>query len=81
MIEEDFFWGTYVQGVAIGDTSPENSYGWATVEAHDTEVDNAFYSIIDTGSTAIMISALYFEDYLTKIMEKVPDVNWTLANN
>ena len=28
MIEEDFFWGDYCQGVGIGDTNAANTYSW-----------------------------------------------------
>ena len=31
------------------------------------------YSIIDTGATSIMISSIYYESYIEKIMELVPD--------
>ena len=35
------------------------------------------YSVIDTGATSIMISNLYYESYIEKIMELVPDgVSW-----
>ena len=78
MIEEDFFWSGYCQGVAIGDTTEANVYSWGTTDDYTTEKNNAFYSIIDTGSTALMISALYFESLITKIMAKVPDAEWSL---
>jgi len=77
MIEEDFFWGDYCQGVAIGTTDPLNTYAWEGLAEYDTEVDNAFYSIIDTGSTALMISSLYYESLVIKMMEKVPEVEWS----
>ena len=32
-------------------------------------VDNAFYSIIDTGSSAINFSSLYFQDFIEKIFD------------
>lgn len=37
MIEEDFFWGDYCQGVAIGDTLAENAYSWETLPDYSTE--------------------------------------------
>lgn len=39
MIEEDFFWGDYCQGVAIGDTKSKNTYSWAPLPDYDTEVN------------------------------------------
>lgn len=53
---------------------------WGT---HETvsEIDNTFYSIIDTGSTALMISSLYYEAYIQQIMARVPDVFWEYKNN
>jgi hypothetical protein len=77
MIAEDFFWAEYCQGVAIGDTSVENTYSWGVLDDYTTEKDQAFYSIIDTGSTALVISSLYFESLITKIFAKVDSsVEW-----
>jgi len=76
-IEEDFFWGQFCQGVAIGDTTAPNSYAWAELEGYTTwRSDNSFYSIIDTGSTAIMISSVYFESLILNIFARVPEANW-----
>ena len=75
-IEEDFFWADYCQGVAIGDTNTSNTYSWQVLNDYDTEKDQAFYSVIDTGSSVLWISALYYEDMILKMMEKVPEVEW-----
>ena len=80
MIEEDFFYGQYCQGIAIGDTSVENTMVWGTQDTK-SELDNTFYSIIDTGSTALMISSLYYEAYIQQIMARVPDVFWEYKND
>ena len=32
MLEEDFFYGQYSQGVAFGDTNVENTMVWGTLE-------------------------------------------------
>ena len=69
MVEDDFFWGDYCQGVAIGNTNAANTYSWQSLPDYSTEVDQTFYSIVDTGSTALMISALYYESLIVKMME------------
>ncbi len=75
---EDYFWGAFCQGVAFGDTSEANSYAWATLDSHTTSTPEGFYSIIDTGSTAMIISAAYFESFITNLFARVPGtVNWT----
>ena len=77
LLEEDFFWGSFCQGVAIGNLTDTNSYAWAELEGYSTwNADNSFYSIIDTGSTAIMISAVYFESLVLNIFARVPQANW-----
>ena len=42
---------------------------WGSLENVDTEVDNTFYTIVDTGSTALMISDISFESLIEKIMD------------
>ncbi len=71
LIPEDYFWGTFCQGVAFGDTSDMNSYAWAALDTHATWENNSFYSIIDTGSTAMIISAAYFESFVANLMARV----------
>ena len=80
MLEEDFFWGNYCEGVAFGDTKAANSYGWGTLDNYDLEKGNSFYSFFDTGASALMISALYYEAFIYKIFEKVPEAVWTYQN-
>ena len=41
---------------------------WGTLDNVDTEVDNTFYTIVDSGSTALMISDFYYESLIEKIM-------------
>ena len=55
MLEEDFFWAGYCQGVAIGDTEKKNTYRWGPIEDSKTETNGALYSILDTGSSSLMI--------------------------
>ena len=63
--------------MAIGNLNDTNSYAWAELEGYSTwNPDNSFYSIIDTGSTAIMISAVYFESLILNIFARVPNANW-----
>ena len=80
MIEDDFFWAEYCQGVAIGDTTIANTYSWQSLPDYSTEQNQAFYSVIDTGSTALMISALYYEDLIVKMMDKAPSVSWSFQD-
>ena len=77
MLEEDFFWAGYCQGVAIGNADVENTYRWGSLEDSNTEVDGALYSIFDTGSSSLMIGQMYYDSLINKIMEKVPDVTWS----
>ena len=77
MIEEDFFWAGYCQGVAIGNVKKQNTYRWGTLEDSNTEKKGALYSIFDTGASSLMIGQMYYDSLITKIMEKVPDVKWS----
>ena len=55
---------------------------WGSLDNVDTEVDNTFYTIVDTGSTALMISDIYYESLIEKIMEKVPArVEWEFRDD
>ena len=64
-IQEDFYYADYCQGVAIGDTGAANTYAWENYgEYAETVVINSIYSIIDSGATAIMISTLYYENFI-----------------
>ena len=55
---------------------------WGTLDNVDTEVDNTFYTIVETGSTALMISDIYYESLIEKIMEKVPArVEWEFRDD
>ena len=55
---------------------------WGSLDNVDTEVDNMFYTIIDTGSTALMISDIYYESLIEKIMDEVPTrVEWEFRND
>ena len=77
MIKEDFFWGFYGAGIAIG--TIENSYRYEVVRGTEGTVfneDGDFYSIIDTGSTALVISVLYFESLIEKMFEYAKVTDW-----
>ena len=77
LLEEDFFWGAYCQGVAVGDTTAINRYAWAELSDYKTwQPDHSLYSILDTGSSAIMISSLYFESLMQEIFARVPNAMW-----
>ena len=69
---DDYFWSAYNQGVAIGTLDFINTYAYETLDAYpEYVVDNKLYSILDTGSSAINFSSLYFEDYIAKIYEYI----------
>ena len=42
--------------------------------------DNSVYTILDTGSSTLAISALYFEDLIEKIFEYVGSKNYEFSN-
>ena len=55
---------------------------WGSLNNVDTEVDNTFYTIVDTGSTALMISDFYYESLIEKIMDEVPTrVEWEFRDD
>ena len=55
---------------------------WGSLENVDTEIDNTFYTIVDSGSTALMISDFYYESLIEKIMDEVPTrVEWEFRND
>ena len=55
---------------------------WGSLDNVDTEIDNTFYSIVDSGSTALMISDFYYESLIEKIMDEVPArVEWEFRND
>ncbi len=65
-MDPDFFWGFMNSGVAIGTVDNQFVYGNYDLPA-EVFSDNALYSIIDTGSTALVISVLYYESLLTNL--------------
>mmetsp|Transcript_1795 Transcript_1795/g.2551 ORF Transcript_1795/g.2551 Transcript_1795/m.2551 type:complete len:270 (-) Transcript_1795:248-1057(-) len=76
MVKPDFFWGFYSEGIAIG--TVENSFGFEVVPDMDGAVydGNKFYSIIDTGSTALVISVLYFEPLIENLFAYAGIDDW-----
>ena len=67
MIEEDFFWSFFNTGVAIG--TIDNGFVYEEIPGMEVNVfeGNSFYSIIDTGSTALVISVMYYESLIQNI--------------
>ena len=75
MIDEDFFWSFYNTGIAIGTVS--NSYAYeASPDYPIFQEGNSLYSIIDTGSTALMISSLYYESLIYKMFDYAGITDW-----
>ena len=55
---------------------------WGYHENFGEDYNGEIYSIIDTGSTSLMISSIYFESYIAKIFEQVPEVvDWLYRND
>ena len=83
MLEKDFFWAQYCQGIAIGDTKKQNTYGWGPIDDYDAKSHNnkTIYSIFDTGSSSLMISSIYYDSLIEKIFEKVPDTSYSYGKN
>ena len=58
---DDFFWSAYNQGIGIGSIDPEDTYGYSPIKDHpEFVVDNAMYTVIDTGSSALIISNYFW---------------------
>ena len=71
---DDFFWSAFNQGIGVGSTDPEDTYAYSPVKDHPTfVVDNAMYTIIDTGSSALIVSNYFFKDLIKLIFDKVGD--------
>ena len=78
LLDPDFFWGQYNTGVAIGEIS--NSFAYEQTPDYPIFVENnSMYAIIDTGSTALMFSSLYYESLIYKIFEYAGISDWTFA--
>ena len=75
MITPDFFWSFYNTGVAIG--TIDNSFAYEVVDLPGNVFEgNGFYSILDTGSTTIMISILYFESLINNLFKYAGIDDW-----
>lgn len=58
-INQDFFWSTWLQGVAFGSTSSSDSFTFA---------EGWPYTITDTGSSHLFVPATYYEALIQKIL-------------
>ena len=54
---------------------------WGYHESFGDDYDGNMYTIIDTGATSLMISNLYYDSYIEKIMEQVPGVEWEFRDS
>ena len=60
MIKDDFFWGAYNTAIAIGEI--DNAFAYTPTEEHGIfQKGSSMYTIVDSGSTSLLISNLYFE--------------------
>lgn len=75
-IDPDFFWGFYNTGIAIG--TIDNSFAYEPYPDLPIEAfkENALYSIIDTGSTALVISVVWYESLIRNIFEYAQIDDW-----
>jgi hypothetical protein len=58
---DDFFWSSYNQAFGFGDVTPANTYTYPG--------NTMQYSIIDSGTTALLIAEPFFQAYLDKLFE------------
>jgi len=66
----------YNTGVAFGNI--ENAFAYTNTEDYPMFVEgNTVYSIIDTGSTAIMITALYYESLIVNLFAEAGIDDWS----
>ena len=61
---EDFFWSTGIQAVRIGESDKDAAKFNTTMSSGVFDANNGLYTIFDTGSSEIYISALYYEDFI-----------------
>ncbi len=62
-MEPDFYWSSFLQGIAFNSTNSTNAYGLGNI--------TSVYSIFDTGSSGILLSPKLFEQTVNKIFEIV----------
>jgi len=75
LIDPDFWWGFHNTGVAFGNES--NAFAYENTDSFPNFVqDNSIYSIIDTGSTALVISKLYYESLIRNLFEEAGIDDW-----
>ena len=75
MLENDFFWSDYNAGVAFG--TIDNAYAYETTSDYPGLIEgNTLYSIIDTGSTALVICALYYESFIVELFKAAQIDDW-----
>ena len=73
-MEDDFYWSQWNTGVSIGDPiNPANTFAYQYQgDKYAVTVKNrSIYSMLDSGSTAIYFSELYFEDFIRTLFDYV----------
>lgn len=54
---DDFFWSAFNQGIGIGSTDLDDAYAYKELHEYpEWVVDGSMYTIIDTGSSAMILS-------------------------
>lgn len=78
---DDFFWSAYNTGVAIGSIENENAFSYETLDDFPGYIDkNAIFSVLDTGSSAINFSSLYFNDFIAKLFAYMEVNTWQVED-
>ena len=71
MMEEDFFWSAFTQGIAFNTTENENSFGFSN--------GSYVYSTFDTGSSGVLFSADYFDAVIARIYDMLGTSNYAIT--
>jgi len=71
-MEQDFYWSSFLQGVAFNSTNSTNAYGLGNI--------TSVYSIFDTGSSGILLSPKIFLNTVNKIFEMINTSNFIVKD-
>ena len=78
---DDFYWSTHTTSVAIDNPRDVNNiFGFQDQIVAPLQDGKGVYTIFDTGSSDILISKIYFMDFVKKIFNKVGGKDWSFKN-
>ena len=66
-VADDLFWSLGNEAVRFGE-NPKNAFNWNVTEQVEM-IDTGVYTLFDTGASDIMISDLWWDDFLAKFQE------------